>query len=307
MPYFSVVIPSFNAAATILETLAGLQVQTCADWEAIVVDDGSTDETRSIVRRAGRTDDRIHLVRNPGKGPSAARNFGALGHARGDVIAFCDADDIWHPGKLSGLANCFKDPSVHGAYGRIGFFRTAPSDATVFSTVPGADVTISMLLGENPVCTMSNFAVRRRAFAATGGFDEAMVHNEDLEWLIRLVGGGARVAGIDSLHTYYRTSVGGLSTDLEAMRAGREQAIATAARFGVVPSAAAHAIHHRYLARRALRLNAGRTYALKQSALGVLKSPRGFFSPARRGGLTLAGSLLAPFLPGPLRHTFFSR
>lgn len=307
MPYFSVVIPSFNAAATILGTLAGLQAQHCTDWEAIVVDDGSMDETRTLVRHAGRSDTRIRLVRNPGKGPSAARNFGVKEHARGAVVAFCDADDIWHPGKLTGLSGCFEDWSVHGVFGQIGFFRTTPSDAHVFSTVPENDVTISMLLGENPVCTMSNFAVRRSVFAATGGFNEAMVHNEDLEWLIRLVGGGARVTGIDSLHTYYRTSVGGLSTDLEAMRAGREQAIATAAGFGVVPSAASHAIHHRYLARRALRLNGAPAYALKQAVSGILKSPRGFFSPFRRGGLTLAGSLLAPFLPRPLRRNLFSR
>lgn len=307
MPYFSVVIPSFNAATTILATLAGLQSQHCTDWEAIVVDDGSTDETRSLVSHAGRSDTRIRLVCNPGKGPSAARNFGAMEHARGAVIAFCDADDIWHPGKLTGLTSSFKDPTLHGAYGQIGFFRTAPSDAHVFSTVPGRDVTIGMLLGENPVCTMSNIAVRRSVFAATGGFDETMVHNEDLEWLIRLVGSGARVIGIDSLHTYYRTSVGGLSSDLEAMRAGREQAIATAARFGVVPSAAAHAIHHRYLARRALRLNGPPAFALNQAVCGIFKSPRGFFSPFRRGSLTLAGSLLAPVLPRQMRRNLFSR
>ncbi|MBY6142292.1 glycosyltransferase [Leisingera daeponensis] len=307
MPYFSAVIPSFNAAATIRETLAGLQAQTCADWEAVVVDDGSMDETRTLVRAAAAADARIRLVRNPGKGPSAARNFGALEHACGDVIAFCDADDIWHRDKLSQLRASFRQGAVDGAYGRIGFFRANPANARVFSTVPVQDLTIAMLLGENPVCTMSNFAVRRRVFAATGGFDEAMVHNEDLEWLIRLVGGGARVSGIDSLHTYYRTSVEGLSADLEAMRSGREQAIATAAGFGVVPSATSHAIHHRYLARRALRLNGAPAFALKQAASGILKSPRGFFSPFRRGGLTLAGSLLAPFLPRPLRRNLFSR
>lgn len=307
MPYFSVVIPSFNAAATIRDTLAGLQAQTCADWEAIVIDDGSTDATRSLVRAAATTDARIQLVQNPRKGPSAARNFGAMEHARGEVIAFCDADDIWHPEKLSQLRAIFGQGAVDGAYGQIGFFRASPADASVFSTVPAQDLTIAMLLGENPVCTMSNFALRRPVFGSTGGFDEGMVHNEDLEWLIRLVGGGARVTGANSLHTYYRTSVGGLSTDLDAMRAGRQLAIATAAGYGVIPSAASHAIHHRYLARRSLRLNAERTYALKQTVLGILQSPRGFFSPVRRGGLTLAGALLAPFLPRSLRHTLFSR
>lgn len=307
MPYFSVVIPSYNAAATIQDTLAGLRAQTYSDWEAIVVDDSSTDRTRDLTRAAVQSDSRIRLVRNPAKGPSAARNCGALEHARGAVVAFCDADDIWHPNKLAELFSCFADTSVDGVYGKIGFFRDAPSDANVFSTVPCQDLTIGLLLGENPVCTMSNLAVRRAVFTRTGGFNEAMVHNEDLEWLIRLVGGGGRVTGLDSLQTYYRTTAGGLSTDLDAMQRGRDQAIATAAEFGAVPSAASHAVHHRYLARRALRLDAGAAYALKHTVLGLSKSPRGFFSPLRRGVLTFAGAVCSPFMPRLLRQSLFSR
>ncbi len=271
----------------------------------VCVDDGSTDATVDLVLNAVSCDPRIRIGPNPGKGPSHARNFGAL-VATGEDLAFCDADDIWLPTKLAELAKAFADPDIDGAYGQIGFFQQDPSDATVFSTVPDGDLTIEVLLGENPVCTMSNIALRRTVFERTGGFDATMVHNEDLEWLIRLVGAGARVVGLSTLQTMYRTSVGGLSTDLDAMLAGRTRAIETAAQFGISPTAQSHAIHHRYLARRALRLGDARTLALRHAVTGLSHSPAGFFKPFRRGALTLAGACGALALPRAARQSLFS-
>lgn len=306
MPDFSIILPCFNAETTIVETLQSITAQTFGDWEAICVDDGSTDATVPLIQNAALIDPRIRLVRNQGKGPSSARNTGALDHSSGGLIAFCDADDLWLPTKLAELAKSFAKAEVGGAFGQIGFFQDAPDDANVFSTVPEQDLTIDMLMGENPVCTMSNMTVRRDIFVQSGGFDVSMVHNEDLDWLIRVVGGGARIIGLRSLQTWYRTSVGGLSTNLDAMLAGRARAIASAAAFGVRPSARSHAIHHRYLARRALRLGANRTDALRHSVAGFVHSPVGFLTPLRRGAPTLAGALVATLLPHPLRRYLFS-
>lgn len=306
MPEFSIIIPCFNAQATITETIASIQNQSCTDWELICVDDGSSDQTMALVLAAARQDSRIRLVTNNGKGPSAARNMGAREVAKGKFIAFCDADDLWRPGKLRELKLAFQDPSIDAAYGQIGFFEAAPSDAQVFSTVPSTDLSINMLLGENPVCTMSNITLRREAFEQSGGFDVTMVHNEDLEWLIRLVGHGARVVGLSYLQTWYRTSVGGLSTDLEAMLAGRTRAIETAAKFGVTPSATSHAVHHRYLARRALRVGRSRLDPLRHAGCGLAHSPQGFLTPFRRGALTLAGAACAAVLPRTITRTLFS-
>lgn len=307
MPKFSVIIPCFNAQATVGNTLASLQAQICTDWEAICVDDGSTDATGDIVASFARTDNRISLARNPGNGPSAARNHGALSLASGDFISFCDADDIWSARKLLELDAAFADPDVHGAFGRIAFFKDHPSDAKVFSTVPREILSIPMLLGENPVCTMSNVTVRKSVFSASRGFDPAIVHNEDLEWLIRLVGHGARVVGLDALQTYYRTSADGLSSDLPRMLAGRDRALATAARYGVVPTAKSHAIHRRYLARRALRVGRGRFEPLRHVMTGLAHSPIGFLFPLRRGALTVVAALAVTVLPGKTAQHLFSR
>lgn len=198
-------------------------------------------------------------------------------------------------------------PALSMAFGQIAFFKDQPADAKVFSTVPSADVNNHMLLGENPVCTMSNVTVRKDVFRASGGFDPSIVHNEDLEWLIRIVGQGARVVGLNALHTYYRTSTDGLSSDLPKMLAGRDRALATAAGYGVVPTGTNHAIHHRYLARCALRLGQGRFEPLRHALTGLAHSPSGFLFPLRRCGLTFAAALSATVLPSRTSQFLFSR
>lgn len=307
MTRFTIVIPCFNAAATLAQTLESLMAQTLEDWQAIIVDDGSTDASREIVSVFAAVDPRISGAANPGKGPSAARNHGAADLATGEIVAFCDADDLWLPIKLAELDAAFADPDLDGAFAQIAFFRETPDDARVTSTVPTMPLSVPMLLGENPVCTMSNIALRRTAFLKTNGFSTDMVHNEDLEWLIRLVGGGARVIGLPSTQVFYRTSNGGLSADLTAMRRGRDAAMATARGFGFTPDRAAEAIHLRYLARRALRVGADRTTALRLCLDGLRQHPQSFLTPARRGVATTIGALIAPLLPRSLHRALFSR
>jgi glycosyltransferase involved in cell wall biosynthesis len=307
MTDFSIIIPCFNAAATLRETLASIQAQTFGGWEVICVDDGSTDATLELLHQASAADPRIKVIRNSGKGPSRARNLGALSFAHAQIIAFCDADDIWGPDKLAQLRACFADSTVDAAFGKVAFFNHDPAQATVFSTVPDTQLSVAMLLGENPVCTMSNIAVRKEAFIRSCGFDEGMVHNEDLDWLIRLVGGGAHVVGIDACQTWYRSNQYGLSADLDAMRRGRAGALRSAARLGHETTARAEAIFMRYLSRRALRLGQGRWLPLSLAVRGICHSPAGFLSPIRRGGATLSAAAIVPFLPRALARTLFSR
>jgi hypothetical protein len=97
MPFFSTIIPSFNRAALIAQTLDSVLAQEFADNEIIVVDDGSTDGTLDIL--AGYAD-RIRLVQQPNGGPGAARNRG-VEHATGKYVAFLDSDDLWFPWTLA--------------------------------------------------------------------------------------------------------------------------------------------------------------------------------------------------------------
>ena len=101
MPVVSIVTPVYNAAPWLRQTLASVRAQTLADWEQILVDDGSTDGSADILEAAVREDGRIRLLRAPcNLGPSEARNL-AIKAARGRYIAFLDADDLWLPEKLA--------------------------------------------------------------------------------------------------------------------------------------------------------------------------------------------------------------
>ncbi|MEO1275280.1 MAG: glycosyltransferase family 2 protein, partial [Pseudomonadota bacterium] len=91
-PAISVVMPCYNAAGTLQETLTSLQAQTLENWELIAVDDGSTDRTGDLLVGAADDEPRIRVLRLPNGGPSRARNVGVLGLARSPLIAFLDAD-----------------------------------------------------------------------------------------------------------------------------------------------------------------------------------------------------------------------
>ncbi|MEK6398544.1 MAG: glycosyltransferase family 2 protein [Terriglobus sp.] len=103
----SVIVPTYNRADCILETLQSLRTQTHANWELILVDDGSTDNTRDLVTTFFQGDARLNYIAQPNAGVSNARNTG-LQAARGDFIAFLDSDDRWMPWKLSAQLACMQ-------------------------------------------------------------------------------------------------------------------------------------------------------------------------------------------------------
>lgn len=98
-PLVSVIIPAYNAQATLGATLSSVQAQTHANLEIIVVDDGSTDKTHELAVAVQAKDSRVRLIRQVNAGVAAARNR-AMFEARGEWIAPLDADDLWHPDKL---------------------------------------------------------------------------------------------------------------------------------------------------------------------------------------------------------------
>ncbi len=104
VPRVSIVMAAFNVAPYLDEALRSVRRQTLADFEAIVVDDGSSDDTADIARRHALEDPRVRCVAGPGRGPAAARNL-AIAQARGRWIAVVDADDHIDPVRLETLAD----------------------------------------------------------------------------------------------------------------------------------------------------------------------------------------------------------
>jgi len=307
MPTFSVIIPCFNCASTIDATIGSLKGQTLKDWEAICIDDGSSDHTLRILESYAAKDDRIHVIRQGNAGPSCARNAGAA-ISKGQYIAFLDSDDVWSTHKLESALSAFrKNSEVHAVFGRIGFFNDASPKVATLSDVKQGLAELTEFVGENPVCTLSNLTAARAAFMEFGGFDVAMHYAEDLEWLIRALSDGMKISSTSDLHVYYRTSSNGLSSDLLAMHDGWRQAVTSAASFlSERELLAAEAVHLRYLSRRALRTGASPRVAWTLAVRGVLLAPKAFLNDRYRGMMTLLGCIASPIIPPSIRIRIFA-
>jgi glycosyltransferase involved in cell wall biosynthesis len=257
-PFFSVVIPCHNAAQYIATTLRGVCDQSFQAWEAIILDDGSTDGSATVIEQIAGSDSRLRLIRRPNSGVSKTRNAGAAA-ATGEYIAFLDADDLWRPTYLERMAaHLRRRPEIGTAFAiaRIVDAKGVPTGA--LSSRKSAGLDAFDFLSSNPTTTCSNLIVRREVFERLGGFPEELCHAEDQLFLIRAHLAGVPVEGCPEILVDYRTNEKGLSSDLEAMRRGWEymaaQAIGNAPEIigPLIPRA--RALNLSYLARRALRV-----------------------------------------------------
>ena len=235
----AIVIPCHNSATTLARTIDSVLAQTYTDWRIVAVDDRSTDKTGAMLADMAAKDRRITVMAGPGTGASAARNT-ALAGIKEDFIAFLDSDDLWEPDRLALLHWLLTDrPEIDIAYSRYAFFQDEPGDNLTVSTVPPQPLGVIDLLKENPVGTMSNLMLRRHAMTRAGLFREDITHGEDREWLVRAAARGLTIAGLDRTLLHYRTSPGGLSTDLEKMYRGWRESGTTATNLDALPSRAA--------------------------------------------------------------------
>ncbi len=306
-PHFSVIMPVYNAASHLYATIESVLTQTDGDLELILVDDGSTDESLSIMLSLAGEDDRIKLLAQSNKGVSAARNLG-LAQARGKLVAFIDSDDLWKAEKLE-MHGYFhaKHPQVAASYAQIAFIDhdAKPDDkAKTYSTVTTAPLSVEQVIAENPTCTMSNLVVAKAIIDAVGGFRSEMSYAEDQEWIARIVSRGHEVCGLDHHLVDYRMSPNGLSVDLPAMYAGWRSLASQYADSGTV--LAAEAIYCRYLSRRALRAGAPARVALSYAMQGIRSDHLAFLKDARRGWLTLISAVAALLIPRSARIHFFA-
>lgn len=183
-PTVSVVIPAYNAARWIEETLQSVFAQDYPDYEVIVVDDGSTDNTAEVVDRFPQ----VRCIRKPNGGQASARNVG-IRAAQGQYIAFLDADDLWLPEKLrvqmehlqkTGLAWVYSD--VLAFDGQTGKPLFASSK---WYRLYDGDIAAQLLL----LCFISSpLIVERSVFDEVGFFDEALLlrNREDWEMWLRI-------------------------------------------------------------------------------------------------------------------------
>ncbi|MFL6334929.1 MAG: glycosyltransferase family 2 protein [Pyrinomonadaceae bacterium] len=205
----SVIMPAYNSGRYLAESVRSVQAQTFGGWELVVVDDGSADDTGEVARRLAAADVRVRYVRRPNGGQAAARNTG-LGAARGALVAFLDADDLWLPEKLEAQLEVMERTGVDLVYTDGYFFSEegAASEEERFHILPGearGEELFRTLFTSNRIGTLS-VLVKREALDAVGLFDEDRTYQncEDYDLWLRLAKWGASFYGMEEKLMRYR-------------------------------------------------------------------------------------------------------
>lgn len=223
-PRVSVVIPTYNSRAFLGEAVASALAQTLPPHEVIVIDDGSTDGSDALLDELARdAGGRVVVIRQANRGVAAARNAG-LRAARGDLIAFLDADDVWSPEKLAVQCKALTErPDLvllgSETYGWPGPQPALRDDAPAIRTIASDALAIRNYL------TTSSIIVRRSAVERAGEFDVELRGPEDHDYWLRI----AECGGIGVLRaplTGYRVVPGSLSRRAHSMEAGMRRILA---------------------------------------------------------------------------------
>ena len=201
-PLVSVVVPTYNYGRYIAAALESLRAQTYADWECVVVDDGSTDDTAEVVARFIEREPRVSYVRQANARQAAAKNNG-LTRVRGAYVQFLDADDLLEPLKLERQVEFLEaHPEVDVVYGGVRYFSTERpeerlrsmfgADAPWMPEVSGAGREVLLALVRMNILVINAALVRREALDDVGPFDPVLPPVEDWDYWLRCALKGKR-------------------------------------------------------------------------------------------------------------------
>jgi glycosyltransferase involved in cell wall biosynthesis len=180
-PLVSAIIPVFNGERYLEEAIDSVRAQAVEALELILVDDGSTDGSASLARRVAPD---AALLHQANQGPGSARNAGVR-RARGEFIAFLDADDLWVPGKLARQLGAFeREPSLDIVTGLVEQFRSAELDPATSARLSCPDRPI-------PGMVFGATLIRRAAFERVGPIATDLTLGEAIDWFAR-----ARALGV---------------------------------------------------------------------------------------------------------------
>ncbi len=203
-PLVSVIIPTYNYAHFIAEAVGSIRAQTYPNWEIVIVDDGSTDNTKEVVEELIRKEPRIAYVAQQNARQAAARNNG-IRHATGICFQFLDADDLIEPQKLEQqVAFLEQNPDVDVVYSGVRYFSGSSSELLLsrqysswedagawMPEISGKGKDLLLTLLRNNIMVVNAPLLRRRLIDQVGLFDVDLTPVEDWEFLIRCAVSGA--------------------------------------------------------------------------------------------------------------------
>ncbi len=185
MPKVSVVIPAYNSIAYLPEAIESVFKQTFTDFEVLIIDDGSSDQTVEWASQI--TDSRVKLISQKNQGVSGARNTG-IAHAQGEYVALLDADDIWEPTKLEKQVLRLEGNPKVGLVDTWAVLADEQGKPTgkVFGSSKEDDVWKRLVEFKTVCCCGSTSLIRRSCFETVGVFERDLHLLEDLDMFIRI-------------------------------------------------------------------------------------------------------------------------
>ncbi|MDD5454425.1 MAG: glycosyltransferase [Candidatus Ratteibacteria bacterium] len=219
-PLISVIIPAYNRAKFLEEAVKSVLAQTYKNWELIIVDDGSTDDTSEVVKKF--LDERIIYLHQDNKGASAARNKGIL-KAKGEYIAFLDSDDMWLPQKLQKQLEVFNKSRFKPGVVYTGIqYMDYKGNLKKQRKLPAYRGNIfKKLLRKNIAGIGSTMLVKKECFEKCGSFDENLPSRMDLDMILR-ISEHFTVDYVPEILALERIHEGRITADIEKKIKGRE-------------------------------------------------------------------------------------
>lgn len=217
-PTLSVVIPVHNAADTLGEQLVAVVQSLTPDMELVIVDNRSTDGSRSIAERFAAEHAHVRVVdADERAGEPYARNVGVAA-ARSELIAFCDADDVVASGWVSAVCEALRDAN----------FCTGPVDVTRLNPpwlagVRGTAIfeRLPLTVGDIPFAHGCNMGMRREVLERLGGFDESVRIGTDIDFAVRAHQAGVELSWVPNALVHYRHRLGARERWRQAVAYGR--------------------------------------------------------------------------------------
>ena len=211
-PLFSIIIPCYNQAHFLPECLDSLLQQSFADWEAIVVDDGSTDTTNEVCQKYTSIDSRIKWVKKANGGLSSARNFGII-NATGNRFIFLDADDFLYPNCLEKIAK-FVQNSDKNTLIQYGYTYVKEDGKTILGhTKAQQKINLIPDVFKSNLGPCHSICISRDLINKVGFFDESLKSVEDWDFWMRAIKAGGTQKIIPETLVYYRYAQNSMSRD----------------------------------------------------------------------------------------------
>lgn len=188
MPHFSVIIPTFNGEYFIAETIESVLNQTFTDFEIIIVNDGSTDNTSTILKKYQLKDPRIKVITIPNSGgPTTPMNVGIM-NTNGKYIAFLDHDDLWHPSKLEIVYSIFlQNPYIGFVGSNVTILNEKDTSVTnAYASTHNHSIPRENILAGKYFNTFSMLVIRRTTIEKVGMLDTNFFIFADYEMIIRM-------------------------------------------------------------------------------------------------------------------------